>query len=175
MFSSRLFVGLIIPLVILGLGIWLFATADVNVGNVRVAGRLVSAPDIEFTVKECYVETGRAGRRNLVVELEADNKSSRYVEIDPYEFQVILVPAEDPLTTSTGNYTYPPLYAASCCKEVPGDMRTIPPGAVRRVTLRYWGENLPRGEDWKLYYLSLEYYDPDTPIILSKVINPEER
>lgn len=174
MFSSRLLVGLLIILVILGLGMWFSSTANVDTASVQVAGALVSSSDVDLSVRDCYIAEGENGRQ-LVVELEAKNAGGYEVELNPREFQLILVDAENTAMPIGPRNTFRPMRFTSTCEEAAYSISRIPPDSVRFYSLCFWGETLPRGEEWEEHYLSLEYYDPFTPLMLSKALNPEER
>jgi hypothetical protein len=62
----------------------------------------------------------------------------------------------------------------STCEEAPDSVSRIPPNAVRSLTMAFYGETLPRGDEWDDYLLSLEYYDPAASIMLSRLLNPTE-
>lgn len=172
LFPSRLLIAFLIPLVILGLGIWFTVNTEINRGSVRVAGALVGKADVELTVKDCHLEEEFA--RTLVVVAEALNRDSVDVSLSPNLFQAVLVPSSSPLGDEIQHYIYRPLRFQSLCPQAPESFSRIPPGAVRSFTLYFWAENLPRGEEWRDYYLSLEYYDPAQSLMLSKLLNPAE-
>ena len=172
LFSSRLLVGLLIILVILGFGLWVNATSDVDPSSVQVAGAIISSVDMDLSVANCYLTEEESGR-HLVVELEAKNDSGSHVEMDLQEFQLILVKSETPTLTSGSKDVYRPRRFTSTCEEAAASLSSIPPGTVRSISLYYYGGNLPQGDEWDDYYLSLEYHDPFTPLMLSKTLNPE--
>lgn len=172
MFSSRLLVGLLIIFVILGFGLWVNATADVDTGSVQVAGAVISSPDVDLSVANCYLTEEESGR-HLVVEFEASNASDSDVELDPREFKLILVESENPTLTAGSKSFLKPRRFTSTCEEAATSLSTIPPGSVRSISLSFYGGTLPQGDEWDDHYLSLEYYDPATPIMLSKTLNPE--
>lgn len=174
MFPSRLLIALIIPLAILGLAVWLTASAEINRGSVRVAGALVGQADVDLSVQECFIEEGDL-TRSLTVTLEAHNRGGLDVNMDPRLFHVVLSHSSDPLGESRPQGTYTPLRYRSQCQQAHSSLTLIPAGARRSYTLVFWGQNLPRGEEWKDYYLSLEYYDPASSLMASKLIKPEER
>lgn len=174
MFSSRLFLGLLIPLIILGFGIWFAASADIDPGSVRVAGALVSAADVELSVKNAYITEGE-GVRKLVVELDARNVSGIAVNLNPGKFELVLSKRASSADSTLPRGIFQPMSYSSTCDQAPNSMTVTPPNAVRSLTLRFWGATLPRGDEWKDYYLSLEYYDPATPLMISKPVNPEEK
>ncbi|MBC7253198.1 MAG: hypothetical protein H5T72_04425 [Actinobacteria bacterium] len=170
MFPSRLLIAFLIPLIILGLGIWFTVNAEINRGSVRVAGALVGKADVELTVKDCRLE--EEGTRTLVVAAEALNRDSADVSLDPNLFQAVVAPSSSPLGDALQHYIYHPMRFQSRCPQAPESHSRIPPGAVRSFTLYFWAENLPRGEEWKDYYLSLEYYDPAQSLMFSKLLQP---
>lgn len=174
LFSSRLLIGLIIPLVILGLAVWFTASAEINRSSVRVAGALVGQADVDLSVRECFIQEGYP-KRNLTVALEAYNRGGLEVNMDPRLFRVVLSHSSDPLGESRPQGIYTPLRYWSQCQQAPSSLTLIPAGARRSYTLVFWGHNLPRGEEWKDYLLSLEYYDPASSLMASKLLKPEER
>lgn len=174
MFPSRLLIALIIPLVILGLGIWFTASTEINRYSVRVAGALVGQPDVELTIQECYLSEEGAGRV-LTVSMEAHNRGDSDVGMDPRSFLLLLTQVEDPLGNRIPPRNFTPMRYQSSCDQAPNSLALIPADARRSYTLAFWANNLPRGEEWNYYYLSLEYYDPSSAILMSKLLNPEER
>ncbi len=174
MFPSRFLMVFLIPLVILGLGVWFAVSSEVNRGSVRVAGALVGQAQVEITVKECFVAEER-GFKTLTVALEARNRGESVLEIDPRLFHLVLGHVEDPIGERFPQSTYSPMRFQSFCEQVPSSPTLIPAGVVRSYTLTFWGRDLPSGEGWKDYYLSLEYYDPASSLAISKLLRPEER
>ena len=172
MFSSRLLVGLLIILIILGLGIWANASIDVDPSNVQVAGAVIGSTDVEFLIANCYLTEEESGR-HLVVELEAQNGGDSDVDLDPGEFKLVLVKSENPTVTAGSKSIFKPRRFTSTCEEAVASNSRIPPGSARSISLYYYGGSLPEGDEWNEHYLSLEYYDPFTPIMLSKTLNPE--
>lgn len=170
MFTSRTFIIFLIPLAFLGLFIWLAASVDVDRGNVKVAGALVGAVDVDLSVTSSYLaENG--GVRKLFVEMEGRNDSGGNVNLNPNEFKLVLAGNDD---LAGRHIIYNPLRYTSTCEQAPASVSSVPPGAVRSITLVFWGENLPRGDEWRDYHLSLEYYDMTSQLIVSKLINPTE-
>jgi hypothetical protein len=167
-----LLVGLVIILVILGLGMWVNASTDVNPSSVQVAGAVISSTEIDLVVASCYIEEEDSGKL-LVVELEAKNTGGSQVDLNPYEFKLILVRSDTPTLPATTKSTFMPMHLTSTCEEAAASFCSIPPDSVRFISLHYYGGTLPQGDEWNDHYLSLEYYDPATPIILSKTLNPE--
>jgi hypothetical protein len=167
-----LLVGLLIILIILGLGIWANASIDVDPSNVQVAGAVIGSTDVEFSVADFYMIEEESGR-HLVVELEAKNDSGSDVDLDPNEFKLVLVKSENPTLTDGSKSVLKPRRFTSTCEEAAASVSTIPPGSVRFISLTFYGGTLPQGDEWDDHYLSLEYYDPFTPIMLSKTLNPE--
>ena len=172
MFSSRLLVGLLIILVILGLGLWVSASTDINPSSVQVAGAFISSTEIDLIVANCYMTEEESGK-HLLVELEAINTGDSQVELNPHEFKLILTKTETPTLTTGSKSTFKPRRVTSTCEEAAASLSSIPPGSVRAISLYYYGGSLPQGDEWNDHYLSLEYYDPATPIMLSKTLNPE--
>lgn len=172
MFSSRFFIGLLIPLIILGFALWLALSADLDRSDVRVAGALVGAPDVRFSVKDCAV-TGSGGTRKVLVRVEALNREDRAVELHPWDFHLILVARENPAAHS-GQRVFAPFQYRSFCPEAPMSASSIPPSSARSVELVFWGGTMPEGDEWDDYFLSLEYMDAATPLMFSKVITPSE-
>ncbi len=171
MFTSRTFIIFLIPLIILGLGLWFVASLDTDSGNVQVAGALVGSTDVELSVNNCYL-TEADGTRKLVVEMEGKNAGSLNVSLNPGKFQLVLGKSENPMHAK--RVVYNPIRYTSVCEDAPASVSSIPPDAIRSVTLVFWGENLPRGDEWEDHLLSLEYYDPSTSLMVSKLINPSE-
>ncbi|MGQ9537025.1 MAG: hypothetical protein ACUVS1_08845 [Actinomycetota bacterium] len=174
LFPSRFLIALLIPLIILGLGIWFTVSTEVNRGSVRVAGALLGQPEIELIIQDCYVRE-EEGARNLTVVLEAHNLGSAPIDIDPRLYHAVLSHIDDPLGGSHPQSSYTPIRYQSLCEQAPLSLTFIPAGATRSFTLIFWGRDLPRGEEWKDYYLSLEYYDPGSSLMASKLLNPAER
>ncbi len=172
MFSSRFFVGLLIPAIILGFAVWFVFAADIDRGDVKVAGALVGAPDVRFTVDGCTV-TEAGGTRSLLVKLEAFNRSTRTVELYPRDFHLVLVRKKDPAALERQR-TFTPMQYRSSCPDAPLSTTAIPPSSTRSVELVFWGGNMPRGGEWDEHVLSLEYYDAVTPLLFSKVLTPKE-
>lgn len=173
MFPSRFFIYLIIPIVIIGLALWLFVTVDVDRSNVEVAGALVGASDVELTVNQSYFVQEESGRK-LVVEMAARNICRQDVNLDPRRFQLVVASSKDPTNPARQTNIYMPMHTSSECDASPASLTHIPPDAVRLITLRFWAENVPEAEELEKYFLSLEYYDPSTPLMISKTINPCE-
>ena len=171
MFTSRTFIIFLIPIIILGLGLWFMASLDVDSSNVQVAGALVGSAEVELSVNDCYL-TEADGMRKLIVEMEGKNAGSSNVSLNPAKFQLVLGESENPVHAK--RIVYNPMRYTSACEEAPASVSSIPPDAVRSVTLVFWGENLPRGDEWEDHLLSLEYYDPTTSLMMSKLINPSE-
>lgn len=171
MFTSRTFVIFLIPLIILGLGLWFVASLDVDSSNVQVAGALIGSSQMELSVNECYL-TEADGTRKLVVEMEGRNDGASDVHLNPGKFQLVLSKSENPANAQC--IVYNPIRYSSACEAAPASASNIPPDAVRSVTLVFWGENLPSGDEWEDHLLSLEYYDPTTSMMVSKLINPSE-
>jgi hypothetical protein len=167
-----LLVGLLIILIILGLGIWVNASIDADPSNVQVAGAVIGASEVDFVVSDCYMTEEESGR-HLVVEFEAQNGGDSDVDLDPGEFKLVLVKSENPTLTAGSKSIFKPRHYTSTCEEAAGSVSRIPPGSARSISLYYYGGNLPEGDEWNEHYLSLEYYDPFTPIMLSKTLNPE--
>ncbi len=173
MFTSRTFVIFLIPMAIFGLFLWFAATLDIDSGDVRVAGTLISPTDMELSVTSSQL-TESNGSRKLVVEMESRNNSSTNINLDPKGFQLILASNENPAASSVRHSIYNPMHYSSVCDQAPNSLSSIPPDAVRSMTLIFWGENLPRGDEWEDYHLSLEYYDTSNQIMISKLIKPSQ-
>lgn len=172
MFSSRFFVGLLIPVIILGFALWFALSADLDRNDVKVAGALVGAPDVRFTVGECAVaESG--GTRKVLVKVEAQNSDDRAVELNPGDFHLVLVSRESPAALASQR-TFTPMQYRSSCPDAPMSATLLPPSSTRNVELVFWGGSMPRGEEWNGYFLSLEYMDAVTPLMFSKVLVPTE-
>lgn len=173
MFSSRMLIAFLIPVIILGLAAWLTATTETYRSEVKVAGEFVGKTDVNLTVKDCYL-SDKQGTRILTLALEARNAEEFDVNLNPLLFQLVLASKDDPLAFTQHKGIYQPLRFSSTCPEAPESVSRIPPSATRFITLTFWGENLPVGDEWGDYLLSLEYYDPSNSIMLSKLINPTE-
>jgi hypothetical protein len=174
LFSSRLFVGLLIPLIILGLGIWVVVSIEVDRSDVRVAGALIGAPDVELTVTDCYLLENQAPRK-LVVVVDARNQGDTDVSLSPFTFQMVLARKSDPTASLQQESIFQPLSYRSRCDAALNNVSSIPPDALRTYTLTFWGETLPRGDDWDDYYINLEGYDTASSMAFSKPLNPEEK
>ena len=173
MFSSRMLIALLIPVIILGLAAWLTATTGTYRSEVKVAGELVGKTNVNLTVKDCYL-SDKQGTRTLTLALEARNVDEFDVSLNPLLFQLVLARNDDPLASAPHKGIYQPLRFSSTCPEAPESVSRIPPSATRFIALTFWGENLPGGNEWGDYILSLEYYDPSNSVMLSKLINPSE-
>ncbi len=173
MFSSRMLIALLIPAIILGLTAWLASSTDINRSEVKVAGELLGGTEVSFEVKGCSFSEEQ-GARVLSVALEAHNTEDFEVSIKPLLFQLILLSGDDPLSTTSHRGVYQPLRFTSTCPEAPESVSRIPPHATRSITLAFWGGNLPHGAEWDEHLLSLEYYDPATSVIASKLFSPPE-
>ncbi len=174
MFSSRMFIALLIPLIILALGAWLSVVNEADRSDVKVAGALVGKADVEFNVRECRLEE-KGGSRTLLIDLEVRNVGETEVNVNPLLFQVALSSNSDPLAASSPNAVYQPMSFTSTCPEAPGSVSLVPASATRHISLSFWGQNLPRGREWDDYLASLDYYDPANTLILSTAIRPEEK
>ncbi|MBN2028098.1 MAG: hypothetical protein JW854_15220 [Actinobacteria bacterium] len=173
MLTSRTFIIFLIPVAILGLFIWFATTLEVDRSNVQVAGTLVSSIDVEVSVNSSRL-TSESGTRKLIVEMDSQNDSSTCVNLNPNKFHLVLVPNENPTGSGAAEQVFIPMRYTSSCEEAPASLSAIPVGAVRSVTLVFYGEALPSGEEWDDYHLSLEYYDPSTPLMLSNLLSPTE-
>lgn len=171
---SKLLVILLIPLVILGLGTWLFSVAEVNRNRVEVAGAVLGFADVDFTVRECFVEEHN-GARVLTVTVDARNRGQTEVSVNPYLFQLVLAKRGDILGSASLQTYFKPMRFNTSCPEAERSVSGIPPSATRTTTFQFMAQNMPRGKDWDQYVLSLEYYDPDSELALSKLLVPEER
>ena len=173
MFTSRTLIALIIPLVLIGLFFWFLATVDINRNDVRVAGALVGPVEMDLTVTSSYLDDS-SGARKLYVEMEGRNNSPQNISLNPAEFQLVLASNEDPYGSTGRHSVFNPMRYTSTCEQAPGSVSSVPPDAIRNVTLVFWGETLRSGEEWDDYYLSLEYYDIGTQLVVSKLIRPAE-
>ncbi|MBC7247589.1 MAG: hypothetical protein H5T73_07410 [Actinobacteria bacterium] len=171
MFSSRMLIALLIPAIILGFAAWLSAATELNRNEVKVAGELLSGVDVGLEVRECALSE-EGGTRALSLAVEARNAGAGDVSLNPLLFQLVLVKGDDPLSRASLKGVYQPLRFTSTCPEAPESVSRIPPSSTRYIALTFWGGNLPRGEEWDEYLLSLEYYDPGNSIVLSKLITP---
>jgi hypothetical protein len=162
-----------IPLAIFGLFLWFIASLDLDRSNVRVGGALVGSEDVELSVTSSRLEEGD-GARKLIVEMEGRNTSRTSLDLNPREFQLVLASNEDPASSTGQQSVYNPMHYSSACEQAPASVSSIPPDAVRSMTLVFWGENLPRGDEWGEYHLSLEYYDASNQIMISRLISPTE-
>ncbi|NPV58791.1 MAG: hypothetical protein HPY75_03895 [Actinobacteria bacterium] len=172
MFSSRLFIGLLIPIIILGFAVWFALSADLDRSDVKVAGAYVGAPDIRLSVNGCEISE-EGGARKVLVEVEAVNRDSRTIDLHPREFHLVLASKENPAALSTQR-TFSPMQFRSFCAEAPLSASAIPPSSTRTVELVFWGGTVPRGGEWDDYVLSLEYIDATLPLMFSKIVNPVE-
>jgi hypothetical protein len=173
LFTSRAFIIFLIPLVIFGLFLWFAATLDIDNSSVRVGGALISPEDMDLSVTSTRMEESNGARR-LVVEMEGKNTSQVNLNLNPKSFQLVLASNEAPAGSTGRQSVYNPMHYASTCEQAPNSASSIPPNAVRSMTLIFWGENLPRGDEWGDYHLSLEYYDASNQIMISRLINPTE-
>ena len=172
MFSSRFFVGLLIPLIILGFALWFVTSADLDRGDVKVAGALVGAPDVRFTAVECRV-TEEGGTRKVLVRVEALNRSDRAVDIYPREFHLVLAGRENP-DAPAQQRVFVPMQYRSACPDAPLSQTAVPPSSARSMELVFWGGTMPRGGEWDEHILSLEYIDAAAPLMFSKILTPSE-
>jgi hypothetical protein len=172
LFTSRLFIGLMIPLILLGLLIWFAVSIDVNRNSVKVAGAIIGAADVDVVVKKCFF-TEDASPRKLVLELEARNNSGTVVRLSPLTFQVVLSRKENPTSPTALEMSFRPMNYSSTCDAAPGSLSSIPSHALRSYSLTFWGDNMPRGEEWDKYFLHLEGNDEEAGFFLSKPLNPE--
>ncbi|MEW6555128.1 MAG: hypothetical protein AB1384_12685 [Actinomycetota bacterium] len=173
MFTSRTFLIFMIPLVIFGLFLWFITSLDLDRSNVKVGGALVGADDMEISVLSSRLEESNGARR-LIVEMEGRNTSPANLDLNPKGFKLVLASNEDPANPTARQSIYNPMNYSSVCEQAPASVSSIPPNAVRSMTLVFWGENLPRGDEWDDYHLSLEYYDVPSHIMISRLINPTE-
>jgi hypothetical protein len=173
LFSSKTLIAFLIPLALLGLLLWFIASMEVNRSDVRVAGALVGSAQMDFAVTSSYLSESN-GARKLYVEMEGRNTSSTTVNLNPNEFQLVLASNENPNGQAARNSIFNPMRYTSTCEQALASVSSIPPDAVRSITLVFWGENLPYGDEWEDYHLSLEYYDSTSQFMISKLINPTE-
>jgi hypothetical protein len=173
LFSSKTLIAFLIPIALLGLLLWFVASIDLDRSDVRVAGALVGPQQMELAVTSSYL-TENNGARKLYVEMEGKNTSSITVNLDPSEFQLVLASNENPTSSIGRQSIFNPMRYTSTCDQASASLSSIPPDAVRSITLVFWGENLPRGDEWGDYHLSLEYYDVTSQLMISKLISPTE-
>ncbi len=173
LFTSRTFIIFLIPLVIVGMFLWFLATTEIDRSNVEVGGVLVSPVEVELSINSSRI-THESGTRKLIVEMEGKNVCSVDAYLNPNNFQLLLVENVNPTASLPPRRVYNPMNYTTDCDEAPASLSRIPAGAVRSVTLVFYAETLPRGEDWDDFHLSLEYYDPTTPLMLSTLLNPAE-
>ncbi|RJP29309.1 MAG: hypothetical protein C4536_11570 [Actinobacteria bacterium] len=173
MFTSRTFIIFLIPVVFLGLLLWFVASIDLDGSDVKVAGALTTPTRVELSVNSSHL-TSQNGMRKLVVEMAGRNTSSIDVNLNPGNFQLILAASDNPTGSISTRRVFNPMNYTSKCDEAPASLSRIPVDAVRSVTLVFYGETLPSGDEWDDYLLSLEYYDTATPIMLSTLLNPTE-
>jgi len=169
---SKFFIIFLIPLVILGLGIWMVESTHIDRGSVRVAGAVVGPPNVDVTIKNCYM-LEEQGFRKLAVELEAKNSGSTKTDIYPFLFRAVISVKDRPYDPAAPQSSYSPIYYQSICEDAPRSSTSLPPGAMRSLTLHFYANTMPRGDEWEDQYLHLEYYDEDTLLLLSKPLNPE--
>jgi hypothetical protein len=167
----KLFYTFVIPIVLIGLLILFVATLDVESSDVRVAGALIGPEEFEMYVNDCYFAEIESTRQ-LFIEMEGRNFSASEVNLNPGKFQLVLSKSNNPAGTLT--MVYNPMRYTSICEDAPASESMIPPDSVRSVTLVFYGETLPSGDEWDDYLLSLEYYDPSASLMMSKLINPSE-
>jgi hypothetical protein len=170
MFSTRLFVALLIPVILLGCCLYL-VTTGVNRNDVKVAGAVIGADSLDAEVKRCAI-TEDQGARRLVLQLDVFNGGENELVINPVEFQVVLSHKDRPLD-SNGQMVFQPLSSSSYCDEAPGSQSIIPPNTNRSYTLNYWAQTFPQGAEWDDYYLTLECYSSQASLILSKMLTIE--
>lgn len=173
MFSSKTFIVFLIPLALFGLFVWFVAGVEIDRGDVRVAGALVSPAEMELSVTSSYLDES-SGTRKLFVEMEGRNTSSVSVNLNPNDFQLVLASNANPTGSVARQSIFNPMRYTSTCEQALASVSVIPPAAVRSITLVFWGETLPRGDEWDDYHLSLEYYDPATSVMLSTLLSPSE-
>lgn len=172
LFPSRFLIALLIPVIVFSLGVWFLLSNEIDRNEVRVAGTLVGAAEVELYVQGCSVAE-KQGTRRLTVTMEARNIGDAEVNLNPGGFQLLLARKSDPATRATRS-VFNPMHFTSSSEDAPDSVSRIPPAATRRITLVFWGQTLPRGDEWEEHFLSLEYYDPATPLMLSKILNPVE-
>ncbi len=173
MFTSRTFVVFLIPIIILGLAIWFVATADIDRGDVEVAGALVGRAEMELSVTSSYLAE-RGGARRLAVEIKCRNVGSYEAHMHPKNFKLVLAKSDDPAGSVSPRSVFNPMQYTSTSAETPNSVSLIRPGTSRSIALVFYGETMPRGDEWEDHLLSLEYYDEAAPLMLSKLLNPTE-
>jgi hypothetical protein len=160
-------------MIILGFGLWFMATMEIDTADVQVAGALVSSAEVELSIGDCSFVEEESGR-HLMVSVDAKNTGSVDVHLKPREFRLILIRSGAPTLVAVQRNIYYPMRFTSSCDEALASISRIPPDCERHISLKFWGGNLPQGDEWDEYYLSLEYYDPATPIMLSRTLNPQK-
>jgi hypothetical protein len=168
MFSSRLFVALLLPLILIGCCLY-FVTTGVNRGDVRVASALVGADQADATVKTCTIIQDQGARR-LLLELDVFNGDDTDLTLIASEFKIVLSRKDRPLGNNAQSI-FEPLSSSSFCAGAPGSQSSIPANSTRSYTLRYWAETLPEGSEWDDYFLTLECYSSQSSFLLSKQLS----
>jgi len=169
---SRVFLILLIPLVLISLGAWLFSVAREDVVGIKVAGELVGVPRLKLEILGAE-EVEAPGGKRYQVELEVSNAGVTEAYINPYRFQMVVTRGIPVGVADSYTASFTPLYAVSRCEEAPDSESRVPPGARRHMSLSFWGGTIP--DDWEKwgYRFSLEYYDEEGPVAFSMMFNPK--
>ncbi len=173
MISYRIFVFLVIPVILLSFFFWFYAIARQELKEAQVAGEIVGSSNIKILINDCHMAY-EGGSRVLVVGLTAENQMSFPLDLRPYDFHIYKVHKDDPTGRAVNRMSFAPISYQSYSDSAPGSVSYLPPGAKRNITLRFWGENMPRGDEWNEYIFSLEYYDTVYSIFISLILNPRE-
>ena len=173
MFTSKTFIIFLIPLALFGMFIWFVATTNIDRDDVRVGGALVSQADVELSVTSCSMIESE-GARKLVVEMEGRNEGSVDINLNPKYFKLVLMNNETLDGLAAPKSVFNPMRYTSTCEKALNSVSRIPPDAVRSVTLVFWGETMPSGDEWDEHLLSLEYYDEGAGLMVSRLLNPAE-
>lgn len=172
MFSTRFFVALIIPLVLIGCCLY-FVTLNGNGGKVQVAGEAIGPEKVEATVKTCTI-TQDKGTRELLLEVDVSNEGQIDIDLKPLELQVVLS-RKDRLLGENAQKVFQPLSSSSYCGGAPGSQSVIPANTTRSYTLNYWAQTFPEGSEWDDYFVTLECYSSQSTLMLSKPLSVEEK
>ncbi len=173
MISYRIFVFLVIPIILLSFFFWFYAVARQELKEAQVAGEIVGSSNVKVLIDDCYI-SNEGGSRALVINLTAENQMSYPLDLRPYDFHVYKVRKEDPTGRARNRMAFAPISYQSYSDSAPGSVSYLPPNSKRNIVLRFWGDNMPRGEEWNDYIISLEYYDTSYSIFLSLILNPRE-
>ncbi|OFW56724.1 MAG: hypothetical protein A2W01_03405 [Candidatus Solincola sediminis] len=173
MFSGRMFVALLLPLVLI-FGCLYLVTTGVDHNDVRVAGALVSADQADATIKSCAIIQDK-GTRKLLLGLDISNGGKNDLALNAQELKIVLSRKDRPLGNKAQAGIFQPLSSSSYCGAAPGSQSIVPPNSTRSYTLYYWAETLPEGSEWDDYFLMLECYSTQSSFLLSKQLDPENK